>query len=43
VTGERELYDLRRDPDQLTNVVDDPAYAEVVARLAGALDRFRGG
>jgi arylsulfatase A-like enzyme len=43
VTGERELYDLRRDPDQLTNVVDDPAYAEVVARLAGALARFRGG
>jgi arylsulfatase A-like enzyme len=42
-TGERELYDLRRDPDQLTNVVDDPAYAEVVARLAGALARFRGG
>jgi arylsulfatase A-like enzyme len=42
-TGERELYDLRRDPDQLTNVVDDPAYADAVARLADALARFRGG
>jgi arylsulfatase A-like enzyme len=42
-TGERELYDLRRDPDQLTNVVEDPAYAEVVDRLADALARFRGG
>jgi arylsulfatase A-like enzyme len=42
-TGERELYDLRRDPDQLTNVVDDPAYAGVVARLADALATFRGG
>jgi arylsulfatase A-like enzyme len=42
VTGERELYDLRRDPDQLQNVVGDPAYATDVARLAGALGRFRG-
>jgi arylsulfatase A-like enzyme len=42
-TGERELYDLRRDPDQLTNVVDRPSYAAVVARLAAELGRFRDG
>jgi N-acetylglucosamine-6-sulfatase len=35
--GERELYDLRRDPDQLRNVVGDPAYGSVEARLAERL------
>jgi arylsulfatase A-like enzyme len=43
VTGERELYDLVRDPDELRNVVDRPAYARAVERLAAALGRFRGG
>lgn len=28
-----ELYDLRRDPDQLANVAADPAYAKALARL----------
>jgi arylsulfatase A-like enzyme len=42
-TGERELYDLRRDPDQLSNVAEDPAYATAVARLAAELARFRDG
>jgi arylsulfatase A-like enzyme len=41
-TGERELYDLRADPFQLENTVDDPANATVVARLSEALERFRG-
>ena len=32
-----ELYDLRKDPDQLENVVTEPAYAEVRTRLARRL------
>jgi N-acetylglucosamine-6-sulfatase len=32
--GERELYDLERDPYQLTSLHDDPAYADVQAELA---------
>jgi arylsulfatase A-like enzyme len=42
-TGERELYDLRRDPDELTNVVERARYADALARLAEMLGRFRGG
>lgn len=40
-TGERELYDLRRDPFQWVNLVDRPGYAEVVRLLAAELDRLR--
>jgi arylsulfatase A-like enzyme len=36
-TGDQELYDLRRDPHQLSNVAGDPSYARVKARLAGKL------
>ncbi|MDP6606701.1 MAG: heparan N-sulfatase, partial [Dehalococcoidia bacterium] len=36
-----ELYDLTRDPDELTSVVDDPAYREDLARLRTRLDRWR--
>ena len=32
-----ELYDLRKDPDQLKNVADDPAYAEAKKKLAAQL------
>jgi len=32
-----ELYDLRRDPAELHNLIDDPSYAEVVARLKDRL------
>ncbi len=32
-----ELYDLRKDPDYLTNVADDPAYAETRQALAKRL------
>jgi arylsulfatase A-like enzyme len=44
-TGERELYDLREDPYELRNVVDDPAYAKVEKKLAAKLaklDRCQG-
>jgi N-acetylglucosamine-6-sulfatase len=34
VNGERELYDLRRDPYQLRSRHDDPAYENVEAALA---------
>jgi arylsulfatase A-like enzyme len=32
-----ELYDLRKDPDQLNNVADGPGYAKSKEKLAGAL------
>jgi N-acetylglucosamine-6-sulfatase len=35
--GERELYDLRRDPHQLRSLHGDPGYAGVQARLAERL------
>lgn len=40
-TGERELYDLRRDPYELENVVADPRYAAEVASLVARLAAFR--
>lgn len=40
-TGERELYDLRRDPFQLVNLADDPEQAGRVAELAAALAAYR--
>lgn len=38
---EYELYDLERDPAELTNVIDDPAYAAVRAALAEELARLQ--
>ena len=32
-----ELYDLRKDPDQIKNVADDPAYAKTKADLSAQL------
>jgi arylsulfatase A-like enzyme len=41
--GDRsELYDLRSDPHQLQNHVDNPAYARVVSDLKPRLQRLRG-
>jgi arylsulfatase A-like enzyme len=42
LTGEKELYDLVRDPAQLTNLAGDPAYGSVVADLAARLNDLRG-
>jgi arylsulfatase A-like enzyme len=38
---EQELYDLRADPEEDTNLVDRPAMRGVVRELAQALDRLR--
>ncbi|MEZ0332948.1 MAG: sulfatase [Gemmatimonadales bacterium] len=35
-----ELYDLRKDPWEVTNVADDPAYAATVRELAGVLESW---
>ena len=37
---EWELYDLRKDPEELKNVYDDPAYADVARRLKEQLKRL---
>jgi N-acetylglucosamine-6-sulfatase len=39
-TGEEELYDRSQDPYELENVADDPAYAEIKARLAAKLEQL---
>jgi N-acetylglucosamine-6-sulfatase len=40
-TGERELYDLKNDPDELTSQHENPAYAQVRSDLARRLLRLR--
>lgn len=37
-SGEREFYDLRSDPDELVNVVSDPAQAGTLAQLEARLE-----
>ena len=39
--GEWELFDLERDPDELRNVYQDPAYDDVVERLRERLEELR--
>lgn len=36
-----ELFDLKKDPNELVSVYDDPAYAEVRAELTAELDRLQ--
>lgn len=38
---EYELFDLEADPGELRNVVDDPAYAEILEDLRRQLDRLQ--
>jgi N-acetylglucosamine-6-sulfatase len=40
-TGEAELYDLERDPDELTNVASDPALASLRTAMATRLAALR--
>ncbi len=35
-----ELYDIRKDPDQMKNVAGDPAYAETVKKLRARLMKY---
>ena len=39
--GEWEFYDLLKDPDELNNVYDDPAYQQEVAMMKSELERLR--
>jgi len=41
VNGDRELYDLVLDPDQLDNKINDPSYASVITTLQGLLNQLR--
>ena len=36
-----ELYDLKKDPHELNNVIDSPEYQETVSRLKQELKRLR--
>jgi arylsulfatase A-like enzyme len=38
---EWELYDLKKDPREMKNVLDDPAYAGTVKKLKVELQRLR--
>lgn len=39
--GEWELYDLKTDPDELHNLYQDPAQAELITDLKGQLEELR--
>jgi N-acetylglucosamine-6-sulfatase len=42
VNGEKELYDLVRDPDELVSHHNDPRYARIQSELAERLTRLKG-
>lgn len=39
--GFEEMYDLRNDPDELTNVAQDPAYADIRDELVAEWERLK--
>jgi arylsulfatase A-like enzyme len=39
--GEWELFDLQKDPHEMTSVYSDPAYAHVVRQLKAELERLK--
>ena len=39
ISGAGEMYDLAADPDELTNLFDDPAHAAMRAELEALIDR----
>jgi arylsulfatase A-like enzyme len=39
--GERELFDLEKDPDELRSVHEDPGYADTLAELQAELKRIQ--
>ena len=39
--GFEEMYDLRNDPDELTNIAQDPAYAEIRDELVAEWERLK--
>lgn len=41
-SGDGEMYDLVRDPEEMTNVFDDPEYVELQATLTGYLHQRPG-
>jgi len=38
---EWELYDLENDPSEMNNIIDDPAYSEILAELKAELARLQ--
>lgn len=36
-----EFYDLKEDPDELNNAIDDPKYADIIAKMKVDLDNLR--
>jgi hypothetical protein len=40
LTSQDELYDLKADPHEMNNVIDDPAYREDVSRLKNRLKEW---
>jgi len=40
-SGDRELYDLRRDPEELRNLAGKPGHARVISGLAAQLEALR--
>ena len=39
ISGAGEMYDLAADPDELTNLFDDPAHAAMRAELETLIDQ----